>query len=102
MADPSASAQPAPGRACGTCTMCCKLVGIDELSKPMDTWCSHCIPGKGCKIYDTRPGVCRTFYCGWMTDGGFGPEWRPDRAKFLLGLEASGHVVIHCDAAAPL
>jgi hypothetical protein len=81
--------------------MCCKLLAIDELAKPLDRWCAHCKPGKGCGIYDTRPPPCRTFFCGWMTDGGFGPEWRPDRAKFLLGLEPSGHVVVHCDASAP-
>jgi hypothetical protein len=96
-----ATASPAAGRACGTCTMCCKLLAIEPLNKPLDRWCAHCKPGAGCGIYDTRPLECRTFFCGWMTDLGFGPEWRPDRAKFLLALEASGHVVVHCDASAP-
>ena len=56
-------AQPAPGKTCGSCTLCCKVVGVAELKKPADVWCGHCNKAKGCKIYDTRPLECRTFYC---------------------------------------
>ena len=56
-------AQPAPGKTCGSCTLCCKVVGVAELKKPADVWCGHCNKAKGCKIYDTRPQECRTFYC---------------------------------------
>ena len=54
-------AQPAPGKTCGSCTLCCKVVGIAELKKPADVWCGHCNKAKGCRIYDTRPQVCRKY-----------------------------------------
>jgi hypothetical protein len=82
--------------------MCCKVVGIIELAKPQSVWCSHCAPGKGCKIYETRPAECRQFYCGWIQDTTMSEDWRPDRAKFVVSREASGRIVIHCDAAAPV
>src|SRR5436305_14221849 len=42
-------------RSCGDCTLCCKLLSITELEKPIGKWCPHCEIGKGCKIYDCRP-----------------------------------------------
>lgn len=79
-----------PGRACGSCAMCCKLHHIAELQKPVGVWCPHVVLGKGCAIYGERPDSCRTFFCLWMQDAGLGPEWKPDRAKFVLYLHGSG------------
>ena len=76
--------QPAPGRACGSCTMCCKVLEIADLSKAAGKWCVHVKPGRGCGVYDTRPGVCREFYCDWMVDARYGPDWKPDTAKFAI------------------
>lgn len=76
--------QPAPGRACGTCTMCCKVLQILDLDKAAGQWCKHAKPGRGCGIYETRPGTCREFFCEWMIDGRYGPEWKPDTAKFVV------------------
>ena len=45
-----------PGRACGTCMMCCKVPYIKEFEKPAGVWCRHAVPGKGCGIYESRPG----------------------------------------------
>ncbi len=59
----------APGRECGTCTLCCKVYALPELEKPPGVWCKHCAPGKGCKIHDAPPDPCRLFNCLWMTDG---------------------------------
>ena len=43
-------------RACGNCSLCCKLLAIAELNKPIDTWCPHARPGRGgCSIYPDRP-----------------------------------------------
>src|SRR6516165_9574581 len=40
-------------RECGKCSLCCKLLPIRELNKPIDTWCPHCRPGHGgCTIPD--------------------------------------------------
>jgi len=33
---------PIPDRACGNCTLCCKVNGVPELEKPVDEWCKHC------------------------------------------------------------
>ena len=80
----SASPQVAPGKACGTCMMCCKVPPIPELEKPACRWCRHAVPGKGCSIYEDRPAVCRRFYCHWIVDPDLGPEWKPDKAKFVM------------------
>ncbi len=79
-----------PGRACGTCTLCCKVIGVAELNKQPGTWCTHCMRGKGCGIYPQRPVSCRTFFCLWMTGSALGPEWKPERAKFALVLTEQG------------
>jgi Fe-S-cluster containining protein len=72
------------GRECGSCTLCCKVAAVEEVEKPNGVWCSYCVPGKRCTIYDERPPSCRSFYCQWMVEKGLGPEWRPERAKFAL------------------
>jgi hypothetical protein len=80
----SASSQAASGKACGTCMMCCKLLRIEELEKPAGRWCRHAVIGKGCGIYEGRPPACQRFFCQWMLDARLGPEWKPDKAKFVL------------------
>jgi Fe-S-cluster containining protein len=80
-------ATPAPGRHCGTCTLCCKVYDVPSLEKPAGKWCSHCKPGTGCGIWETRPDHCRAFHCLYMTEGWLGEEWKPERAKFVLTLD---------------
>jgi hypothetical protein len=77
--------------------MCCKTPTIKELEKPPGVWCRHAVTGKGCGIYENRPPVCRSFYCHWMLNPHLGPEWKPDRAKFVLYGDApsGGRQVIH-------
>lgn len=72
------------GRDCGGCTLCCKVLGIAALDKPKGRWCPRCEVGRGCGAYDKRPAECRTFNCLWLQREHLGPEWRPDRAKFVL------------------
>ncbi len=65
--------QPTPGRACTDigCALCCKLPYIefaDEPEKPAGTWCAHCKHPPTCDIYESRPAVCRNFYCVWLGD----------------------------------
>ncbi len=86
--DPTAYAStPAPGRDCGTCTLCCKVFDVPVLEKPAGQWCKHCSPGRGCGIHETRPDHCRAFHCMWMLEPWMGPEWKPERAKFVLTIE---------------
>jgi hypothetical protein len=82
--NPSPFSAVAPGKTCGTCMMCCKLPRIEELDKPADRWCRHAVIGKGCGIYADRPPVCRSFHCQWIRDAQLGPEWKPEKAKFIL------------------
>jgi uncharacterized protein len=72
------------GRACGTCTLCCRLPDIDHFDKPADEWCSHCVAEKGCTIYSRRPAVCRDFHCLWITDEALGEEWAPSRSHVMV------------------
>jgi hypothetical protein len=92
----------APGKACGGCTLCCKVMRIDELAKPTGTWCTHCKPGTGCRIYESRPQVCRSFMCLWLLSPELGPEWRPDRSKLVLMTDDTGErMIIKCDPGFP-
>lgn len=85
-----------PGRACGDCTLCCKVVAVLEIAKASGVWCPHCVSGQRCAIYDTRYASCRTFYCQWMIEKGLGPEWKPERAKFVLVKTEAGRHLSAC------
>lgn len=75
----------APGRSCGKCSMCCKLLYIIEMNKPANKWCEHCKPGfGGCSIYETRPQICRSFACGWLMSPQVGDEWYPLQSHMIL------------------
>lgn len=68
---------------CGTCTLCCRLLAVETLSKPQGEWCKHCTPGVGCGIYAERPEQCRIFDCLWLqTD--MAAVLRPDRSHVVL------------------
>lgn len=96
------AATPAEGRDCGACTLCCKVFDVPSLSKPMGKWCLHCRPGRGCGIHETRPEHCRAFFCAWMTESWLGPEWKPDRAKFVLTIDpATQFLLVQLDPGAP-
>jgi hypothetical protein len=75
--------------------MCCKLPLIKELEKPTDQWCRHAVIGKGCGIYADRPPICRNFNCQWILDARLGPEWKPEKAKFILYLDPQKQEVFH-------
>lgn len=89
------------GRACGSCTLCCKVIAVADFNKPPGVWCTHCVRGKGCGIYETRPTDCRTFFCEWMLEPGLGAEWRPERAKFALVTGEGGHLTAFVDPGFP-
>ena len=72
-----------PGRGCGECNACCSYFEIRPLlDKPSGVLCQHW--KGGCGIYETRPGVCRDFFCYWLQDAAFGDAWRPDRSGFIV------------------
>jgi uncharacterized cysteine cluster protein YcgN (CxxCxxCC family) len=99
--DTASAVQLVPGRSCGECSLCCKLLRIDALSKPIGIWCTHCAPGRGgCTIYESRPAECRDFYCAWLTSAVLGPEWRPNKCKMFLRMEGN-LVAVHVDPSDP-
>src|SRR5271156_1629072 len=77
-----------PGRECGNCTECCKVMTIDsaELRKPPGVYCPHCLPGTGCGIYERRPSLCRTWHCQWRRSAWIDASLRPDRSGVLAHL----------------
>ena len=77
-------------RSCGECTLCCKLMGVKSIGKAAHAQCPHVRRGLGCAIYDERPGECRAFVCQWLKWEQLGPEWRPDKARFVMCLEDGG------------
>lgn len=95
------SFQLATPRACDGCTMCCKVMSIDELEKPEGVWCTYCAVGRGCKIYSERPPSCQAFQCGYLMMPGMGEHWFPARSKMVVTAENEGQIVIRADDSRP-
>ena len=79
-----------PGRECGTCNLCCAVPVIDspEMTKLSGSVCRH--SQGGCDIYDTRPDVCRRFFCGWRRTTLIPAGWRPDASGVFVTMEEAG------------
>jgi len=75
-----------PGRECGSCGVCCKIPFIDDeaLQKPPGALCVNFDKVAGCKIYRTRPQVCRDYYCGWRMMPNLDDDWRPDKSGVFI------------------
>ena len=103
MAAATRQLSPVGGRACNGCTLCCKLLSIEELEKPPALTCRHCTTGTGCGIYADRPTECRGFFCDYLLDPALGEEWQPARSGMVVAFEDySNAIVIHVDDATPL
>lgn len=77
-------------KTCGSCNLCCKLLGIGELKKPAGKWCPHVKLGVGCSIYKDRPSSCQEFQCFWIVDPNAPDNERPDKVHaFLASLESA-------------
>ncbi|MFO1114944.1 MAG: hypothetical protein U1E28_04620 [Beijerinckiaceae bacterium] len=101
-AETPAPAQPAPGRSCGTCTLCCKVYDVPEAGTVSGQWCTHCAPGQGCRIWDTRPEQCRAFNCLWLTQEWLGPEWKPETARMVFTMDPNTRfLMFQVDPGAP-
>jgi len=88
-------------RPCDQCSLCCKVLGVSELQKVANQWCSYFAPGKRCTIYPTRPNECRQFQCGWSKSLEFDLSWRPDRAHFVIDDSRANELMIVVDPAYP-
>jgi hypothetical protein len=89
-----------PERACGSCTLCCTVLAIDELQKPACAHCPHELPRTGCGIYAHRPPSCARFQCLWLATPTAASSLRPDRVGGLLALY-EGELYLHEDAEYP-
>jgi hypothetical protein len=67
---------------CGECTLCCTLLPIKELNKPMNTPCVHC--DKGCTIHATKPMSCSEFYCAYRQNDKAHISMRPDKCGVIF------------------
>lgn len=98
MRDGSPGGAPAaPGRSCGSCSLCCTVLRVDELAKLGGTPCLHQRAEGGCAIHPRRPGICRRYRCLWL-EGGLDPGDRPDRLGAVLDLASRGglpELVVH-------
>lgn len=81
--------------------MCCKLTEIRSLDKPSGKWCIHAMPGRGCRTYPDRPHDCSAFFCDWMLNPSLGPEWKPDKSRFLSMIGGDGVIAVLVDPASP-
>jgi hypothetical protein len=90
----------APGRECGDCTLCCKVMAIEALAKPVNAWCPHCKPGRGCQNYAGRPDECRTFSCLWLLNGKLDQHWKPNKSRLVLTTSDDG-IEVRCDPGFP-
>jgi hypothetical protein len=87
-----------PGKQCGGCTACCKLVSVPELKKPACRDCDHARKGVGCAIYQDRPPSCQQWECVWLKAPShlMGDEFRPDRCHVVLEENHQG-LMARCD-----
>ena len=73
-------------KSCGACSVCCKDLMFDLAGslKLAGVMCPHCKAPDGCGIHDTRPQVCRAYFCGWHHLPSLGEEWRPEKSEILI------------------
>jgi Fe-S-cluster containining protein len=79
----------AAARSCGTCSLCCTVLRVDELGKRAGEDCTHQCGEKGCGIYEIRPEICRGYRCLWR-QGGLEDDERPDVTGGIVDLETVG------------
>ena len=69
---------------------------VAALNKPRLVECSHCDPGKSCKIYARRPDECARFNCQYLIDTNLGEEWRPSHSGMLIAYDDEANRISIC------
>ena len=69
---------------CGECTLCCKLIDVPWMNSPPLEYCSKCIPGEGCGIWDTVPEDCLEYQCAYNQMSNASVNLRPDRCHIIF------------------
>lgn len=88
-------------RSCDGCTLCCKIMEIEELEKPPGKWCGQCDIGSGCRIYDGRPASCAAFTCGYLSWPPVAERWNPKKCKMVITTDKPDQVVVRVDESRP-
>jgi len=62
---------------------------VDEIPKKSMERCPHVVSGKGCGIYEKRPGPCKSFECLWLaeilkSENGNDEDIRPDKLGIMF------------------
>jgi len=77
---------------CQGCTLCCRLLEVQEIAKAALEPCRHLGARGGCSIYGERPAACRHFQCVWLYSRTGRPAadalpegMRPDISHVVLG-----------------
>lgn len=75
-------------RQCGSCTLCCTLLPVNELDKGAGQRCVHCRHGKGCTVYQqpAMPMSCQLWNCRWLVDDDHADLRRPDRSHLVVDI----------------
>ena len=72
-------------RRCGDCQLCCRMLPLTTIGKPIGVRCQHQRHGKGCAVFGKfgRPASCAVWRCAWLAD--IAPELRrPDHAHYFV------------------
>lgn len=94
----------APVNHCGDCRACCFTLHIKDgpFEKPSKQWCQHCAEDFGCKLYQSRPSVCRAFECQWLKsqklNDRMASDLRPDKCGtiFTEDSQNSDPLIVEC------
>jgi hypothetical protein len=71
------------GRHCGECKVCCTVMAVTEIEKPLRTDCKH-LCEIGCGIYSERPESCQTFECMWLQGHIGNEDQRPEKLGVMF------------------
>jgi hypothetical protein len=96
------------GSPCRTCTLCCSILEIEALEKPMYRPCSH-LAGHACGIWGQpqRPHVCAEFRCLHVVlreaaGGGTNPIEHPlDAGAYLAKEPGANQISVFVDPLRP-
>ena len=76
-------------KTCGSCTLCCQLVPVEEIGLPAFTRCpklrSVVYATPGCSIYPDRPRSCKAWNCQWLVED-WPDDLRPDRCGVVVDI----------------
>jgi hypothetical protein len=82
-------------RSCEECNECCTLLSVRSIvndagtliNKSSGERCQYECNKTRCSIYDTRPIVCRNYFCSWvLNDLDLLDEQRPDKIECVFNV----------------